>query len=91
MLELDSTSSELDLAVLELDSVMEVLDSEAPDFYKVLRSMAVVRPLACSLMNSQLLPAAARAAWWNHSCRGSSTGALVQGRGGIGQANRHGR
>ena len=42
MLELDSTSSELDLVVLELDSVMEVLDSEAPDFYKVLRSMAVV-------------------------------------------------
>ena len=35
MLELDSTSSKLDLAVLELDSVMEVLDSEAPDFYKV--------------------------------------------------------
>ena len=42
MLELDSTSSKLDLAVLELDSVMEVLDSEAPDFYNVLRSVTVV-------------------------------------------------
>ena len=44
MLELDSTSSKLDLAVLELDSVMEVLDSEVPDFYNVLRSMTVVSP-----------------------------------------------
>ena len=34
------------MAVLELDLVMEVLDSEAPDFYDILKSMTVVCPPA---------------------------------------------